>query len=178
MLQLGLEADHVPQRAERIVLAQLHHGMGPLRLARIAQADRLHRSEAQRLRAARRHHFDRQAAFEIGRGLFPFLEIGLLAGEQRGDEGVILVGVHRTVDVVRAVALVVARLHPADVEIDGLAMHDGRDGVEEGERILARQRARCVGQRGEVSGPVAMMVERQSLGGSPAISSRAMAMLG
>ena len=29
MLQLGLEADHVPQRAERIVLAQLHDGIGP-----------------------------------------------------------------------------------------------------------------------------------------------------
>ena len=29
MLQLGLEADHVPQRAERIVLAQLDHRVGP-----------------------------------------------------------------------------------------------------------------------------------------------------
>jgi hypothetical protein len=28
VLQLGLEADHVPQRAQRIVLAQLHHGIG------------------------------------------------------------------------------------------------------------------------------------------------------
>ena len=29
VLQLGLEADHVPQRAERIVLAELHDGVGP-----------------------------------------------------------------------------------------------------------------------------------------------------
>ena len=29
VLQLGLEADHVPQRAQRIVLAQLHHRIGP-----------------------------------------------------------------------------------------------------------------------------------------------------
>ena len=28
VLQLGLEADHVAQRAERIVLAQLHDGVG------------------------------------------------------------------------------------------------------------------------------------------------------
>ncbi len=28
VLQLGLEADHVEQRAQRIVLAQLHDGMG------------------------------------------------------------------------------------------------------------------------------------------------------
>ena len=30
VLQLGLEADHVPQRAQRIVLPQLHDGIGPL----------------------------------------------------------------------------------------------------------------------------------------------------
>jgi hypothetical protein len=49
MLQLGLEADHVPQRAERIVLAQLDDGIGPAAGARIVEADRLHRAEAQGL---------------------------------------------------------------------------------------------------------------------------------
>jgi hypothetical protein len=39
MLQLGLEADHVPQRAERIVLAQLDAGIGPASGARIVEAD-------------------------------------------------------------------------------------------------------------------------------------------
>ena len=29
MFELGLEADHVPQRAERIVLTELHHGVRP-----------------------------------------------------------------------------------------------------------------------------------------------------
>ena len=52
MLQLGLEAHDVPQRAERIVLAKLHDGPRPMAGARIAQADRLHRPEAQRLRSA------------------------------------------------------------------------------------------------------------------------------
>ena len=47
VLQLGLEADDVPQRAERIVLAELHDGPRPLAGARIAQPDRLHRPEAQ-----------------------------------------------------------------------------------------------------------------------------------
>ena len=74
------------KRAQLVVLAQLHHGIGPLAAARILQAHRLHRPEAQRFLAARRHHFDRQAGFEIGRGFFPFLEIGFLAGQQRGDE--------------------------------------------------------------------------------------------
>ena len=91
VLQLGLEADHVPQRAERVVLAQLHHGVGPpAAVVRIGEADRLHRAEAQRLAAALGHHLDRQAAVEVGRVRFPLLERGLVAGEQRVDEGLVL----------------------------------------------------------------------------------------
>ena len=90
MLQLGLEADHVPQGAERIVLAQLDHGIGPAPGPRIVEADALHRAVAQGLDAALGHDFDRHAAFEIGRVLLPLLELGLLALVQRGDEGVIL----------------------------------------------------------------------------------------
>src|SRR6202012_1161463 len=66
VLQLGLEADDVPQRAERIVLAQLHHRPRPLAGARIAQADRLHRAEAQALWPGRGDHLDRLAALEVG----------------------------------------------------------------------------------------------------------------
>ena len=39
MLQLGLEADHVPQGAERIVLPELDDGIGPTAGARIVEAD-------------------------------------------------------------------------------------------------------------------------------------------
>ena len=81
MFQLGLEADHVPQRAERIVLPQLHHGVRPLGAMRVGEADRLHRTMRQRLAAALRHHLDGQAALEIGRRCFPILERGLLAGD-------------------------------------------------------------------------------------------------
>ena len=91
VLQLGLEADHVPQRAQRIVLPQLHHRVGPLaRLVRIGEADRLHGAEAQRLAAALGHHLDGQAAVEVGRGGLPLLERGLLGGEQRVEEGLVL----------------------------------------------------------------------------------------
>jgi hypothetical protein len=89
-LQLGLEADHVVERAERVVLAQLDHGVGPRRVCGSVQADRLHRPEAQGLRPALGHHLDRQAALEIGRVRLPLLELGLLAGEQRRDEGLVL----------------------------------------------------------------------------------------
>ena len=50
MLQLGLEADHVVERAQRIVLAQLDDGIGlHRRVVGIGEADRLHRPVAQRL---------------------------------------------------------------------------------------------------------------------------------
>ncbi len=144
MLQLGLEADHVVERAERVVLAQLHHGMGPPSGARVGQADRLHRPEAQGLGAARGHHLDRQAALEVG-GALPLLELGLLAGQQGGDEGLVLRLVERAVDVVGAVAaradLVVARLEPGLLQVDAVAIDDRRDGVEEGQVLLAGEGA-------------------------------------
>ncbi len=70
MLQLGLEADHVPQRAERIVLTQLHHGVRlHARPMRVGETDRLHRPVAQRLGPSLGHHLDGKAALEIGRRL-------------------------------------------------------------------------------------------------------------
>src|SRR3546814_9672563 len=85
MFELGLEADDVPQRAERIILPELDDGMGPAPGFRIIEADRLHRAEAQGFRSARRHHLHRHAAFEIRRVLLPLLELGFLA-RQRSEE--------------------------------------------------------------------------------------------
>ena len=83
VFQLGLKADNVVERAELVVLAQLNDCVRlHCWIARIGQSDRLHRPVPQRLAAARGHHFDRQAAVEIGSVLFPFLEVGLLAGDQ------------------------------------------------------------------------------------------------
>ena len=71
----------------------------------------------------------------------PFVERDLVAGEERIDEGAVLLARQRAVDVVGASAagafLVVARLEPGDVKIDGVAMHDRRDRVEERERVGA-----------------------------------------
>ena len=171
MFQLGLEADHVEQAAELVVLAQLHHGVGlDPGLMRIGEAERLHRAVAQRLAAALGHHFDRQAAVEIGRRLFEFVERHFVAGEQRIDEAVVLFARQRTIDVIGAGAgrsgLVVARLKPGDVEIDRVAMHDRRNGIEERQRVFAGAAADRLGKRGEVSGPVATMTLSQSAGGA------------
>jgi hypothetical protein len=90
VLQLGLEADHVEQGAQRIVLTQLDDGVGlDLRVARIGQADGLHRAVAQGLAAALGHHLDGQAAVEIG-DVLPVLELGLGAVDQGVDEGLVL----------------------------------------------------------------------------------------
>src|SRR5437016_10103748 len=109
--------------------------MRPAAGARIAQPDRLHRAEAQRVEAARRHDFDRQAALEIRRPLLPLMEFGLVPGQQCGDEGLVFGLVERTVYVIRDTAawpfLIVARLKPGLVKIDRVAMDDGGDRVEE-----------------------------------------------
>ena len=106
---------------------------------------------AQRLGATLRHHLDRQAAVEIGRVGLPFLEVDLLAGDQRRNEGVVLLLRHRAVDVIGAGAagadLVVARLKPRHRHVDGILVHDRRDRVEERERVLVGELADRVGQR-------------------------------
>src|SRR5262249_42138119 len=86
MTQLGLKADHVVERAERIILAQLYDSVRLyVRRVRIGEPDRLHRSEAQGFGAALGHHLDRQAAFEIRR-LLELLEFRFLAGKKRRDK--------------------------------------------------------------------------------------------
>ena len=106
---------------------------------------------AQRFAAALGHHLDRQAAIEIGRVALPLLECGLLARQQGFDEGVILRLGQRAVDVIGAGAagagLVIARLEPGYGHVDAVAMHDRRDGVEEGQRVLAGELADRLGQR-------------------------------
>ena len=84
---------------------------------RVGEPERFHRAVAQRLTPALGHDLDRQAAVEIGRA-FPFMEGGLVAGDQRVDEGLVLRTRQRAIDVVDTRAtgtgLVVARLEPGD----------------------------------------------------------------
>ena len=152
MPKLRLESHHVEQRAEPVVLPKLHDRIGlGLRGVRIGQPERFHRAVAQRLAAALRHHLDRQAAVEIGGRGFELVKGNLLAGEQRVDEGLVLLAGERAVDVVGAGAagagLVVARLQPGDRHVDAVVMHDRRDGIEEGERVFAGRGRQSFGQR-------------------------------
>ena len=118
---------------------------------RIGEAERLHWAVTQRFATALGHHLDRQTAIEIGRRRFEIAELDLLAGEQRIDKRLVLRARERAIDVVGAGAcrprFVVARLEPGDVEIDRLAVHDRREGIEESERGLAGERADRIGER-------------------------------
>ncbi len=147
MLQLGLETDDVPQRPQRIILAQLDYRIGPTPSLWVIQPHRLHRSETQRIDTAFGHDLDRHAALEIGRVGLPLLERGLVASNQRGVESEIFVLVHRTVDVVRA-ALVPACGAPADVHVDAVVVDDRGERVEEGEAVFPRLRTDGLGEQG------------------------------
>ncbi len=155
VLQLGLEADHVPERAECVVLPELHHGIGPASGSRIVEPDRFHRPVAQCLAPALGHDLDRQAAVEIRRRGFPLLEHGLVAGKECIDEGRVLRLVHRAVEIIgagaRGTRLAVARLEPGNGRIDTVAMDHRRDGIEEGERTFTCQFGNrpAQGRRGE-----------------------------
>ena len=151
VLQLGLEADHVVERAQRVVLTQLDHRVGLAARIGVGQANRLHGPEAQGLTAALRHHLDRQAAFEVGRAL-PILELGFLRRQQGIDEGLVLRFVERAVDVILAATarprLVIAGLVPGAGEVDALGVDDGGNGIEEGELLLPGDRQNSLGQSG------------------------------
>ncbi len=188
VLHLGLEADDVEQRPQRIVLPQLHDRIGlDRRLMDVGQSERLHRPVAQGLAAALGHDLDRQAAVEIGRAL-EFAEFCLLRRQHGVNESLVLVAAHRAVDVGRSAFatrpfLVVARLHPGDVHVDRGAVDDRGDGVEECERALAgpfadgggerrgRQRSRgdddIVPVRGRQAGDLAALERDERMGEHP-----------
>ena len=106
IFQFRLEADHVVERAKRVVLAKLDHRVRTAAVMRIRQSHRLHRPEAKRLVPARGHDLDRHAPFEIGGVFLPFAKAHLLAVQKRLDKTVILRLVHRAVDIVLAVAAI------------------------------------------------------------------------
>ena len=108
IFQLGLETDHIIQRAELIILTQLYHGKRLLRPMRIFKPHRLHRTKAQCFPAAFRHHFHRQTALKIGRIFFPFTELRFLPAEQRVYKSIILILRKRAVDVIRPLPFIIA----------------------------------------------------------------------
>ena len=149
-LQVILKSDQVVGIGAQIFLAQLHHRIRNASGARIFQSDRLHGAEAQRVAAAPRDLFDRQAALEVVQ-LLPVAFFDRLRRDQRIVEAVVLFSRHRAVDVVgRAFVVACRQIHLRHV--DGIGFDDGADRiVEEQVRSPAQSpnfpRKRVRGQR-------------------------------
>src|SRR5207302_3228980 len=62
--QLRLEADEAVMVSRKIILPELDGRVWLTARPRIYEADRLHRSEPQRIFSSMRHHFDRQAPLD------------------------------------------------------------------------------------------------------------------
>ncbi len=156
VFQLGLEPDHIIQRAELVILTQLYHRMGFHIAVRVGEANWLHRPKAQCFDAAFGHDLDRQATLEIGRILFPFLEFSFRSFEQGIDEARILLFIHGAVDIVLAGAagtgFVIAGLIPRLVEIDAVGVDDRCNGIKKRQLILAGQAADGSGEIGRGQG--------------------------
>jgi hypothetical protein len=135
----GLEADQVVEDAALVLLPELHHGEGACSGARVADSDRLHRPEGERLRAAARHLLDRETALEVERRLETVQRHGL-GGEQRLHEAEIFRLGERQVQVV-ALTVVVARGAEGDLVVDRIGVHDRGDGVVEIQVLVAQQLA-------------------------------------
>src|SRR5688572_11914593 len=103
-LDLRLEADEAEVIAGESVLTQLHDRVRLAPAARIDEADRLHRSEPQRVAAAVRHDLDRQAPLEE-----PFfveiVDRRRLGGDERVVEALVLFARQRAIQIV-ALAIV------------------------------------------------------------------------
>src|ERR671932_7673 len=139
-----------------VVLPELYGRVGLLAGARIRKADGLHWAEPQRLGAATCDHLDRQTSLEV-HVLLEVLYGGELRSHERLDEGVILLLVHRAVQVGSPTLtvtggeidfLLVQRLAEDDggcriVEKQGLAGESGD---------LLRQRVRGQGAGGDDRG--------------------------
>ena len=82
-----------------VVLAELNRGIRLAAGTRIDEPDRLHRTEAQRVDAARGHHLDRQAPFEELR-LVELVQRRALGRDERLVEPRVLVPRERAVQVV------------------------------------------------------------------------------
>ena len=149
--QAGLEAHQVPRRPGHVLAPELHHGVRPPPGAGVRQSHGLHRPVGQDVPSPLRHHFDRQAAFEITR-LFELVRFHLLAAEQLVHEALVLLARQRQVQVVRPLPLAVSRLLEGQRAIDRIAGDDRRDRIVEGElrrphRLRHRPRQGFAGER-------------------------------
>ena len=136
-----LESNQIVAIGAQVLLAKLHHGVRSAACPRIGQAHRLHGTEPQRFASAPGQLFDGQAGFEIRRPVRFDMSRHALAGEQRINEGTVLLAVERAVDVIVGAVErpAVARRAEGDSHVNGIRFHDRADAVVEEEALRARE---------------------------------------
>ena len=137
--QAGLEPHQVVHRARRVILAQLHNGIGLLARARINQPNGLHRPKGQHHVPAARHAFHRHTAFKY-HILLKAMDGRGFGAQKRLHKGVILLTVHRAIEII--IPAIIARGAEHLLHIQRFRHHDGRG------RIIKMQRAHA-GQMGD-----------------------------
>src|SRR5689334_14699616 len=93
-----LEADEIPHSAVFVLAPELDDGMRLTPGAWIAEADRLHRAEAQRVAPATRHLLDGHAPLEV-RDRVELVCARLIGYHQRVEERLVLFARHRAVEI-------------------------------------------------------------------------------
>ena len=137
--QLGLKADQVVHGFLPVFGAQLNDGMRLMAGIRIDQTDRFHRPEAKRFHAARSQLFDRHAPFEVD-NLLKVTRRNLLAAHQFIDKAEVFILIERTVEIVIAIPLAVARGGKDLGHIERIGGNDRGNGVIEVEPVTGQLR--------------------------------------
>ena len=136
-LEARLKADQIIDRAQRIVLSELHNGVRLFARLRVFEADGLHRAVAERILAPARHDLNGHAALEdvlvlkAMHGRF----LGSLQCFHKGD---ILVFFHRAVDIIR-ISAVIPRGEPRLFHVDRRECNEGRSRVKKAHVFLATE---------------------------------------
>ena len=137
-LHLGLEADDVEKFVREIFFAELYDCIWPVAGCRFFEPHRLHRTETERVGAARGHLFDRQTSFEM-RGFLEIVQRIKLGGQQRADERFVVFAMHRCVEVIRSGSLPVSRFPVELRQIERVGGQNRSDGVVKIESVASQE---------------------------------------
>src|SRR3954451_7384050 len=95
--QMILKADDVVGIGAQIFLSKLHNSIRATSGAGIDEADRLHGPKAQRVAPAASDLLDGQATLKVIQ-LLPVAVLNRFGGEQRVEEAVVLLAIHRAIN--------------------------------------------------------------------------------
>ena len=149
--EVRLEAHEVIGRVVGVLGAELHHRPRTPARARVDETNGLHGPEARGIDASAGHLLDGLAGAEQI-ALLEILGDDAIGANELGDERLVLILVHRAVEVVAHAVVLVARLGEDDRAVEGIRVDDGRGGVKERERPRTDELGKRAGKRVRAQG--------------------------